>query len=186
LLIADAAELGQVMAQHPLDQINKAKQQPATISGFELNTRVLADGKAYLVLGPESEMAVVGSPEIAKSAELIQASRLGNKEYLDVGQTQLAIYPVEGKEEDYRGIVVLQENWQPLLEQSLVAEHGFIAKIDQLSGEEIRNLQRSEYECAPYPSRWQHLMVISVRFWNLVILSNIWTGCLQSDQCMII
>lgn len=135
LLVAKAAGFEQALVQYPLDQLNKAKQQTVQISGFELNTRILADGKQYLVLGPESELAVVGSPEIAKEAELIQASRLGNKEYLDVGQTQLSIYPVQDKPEDYRAAVVVQENWQPLLEQSLVAELGFIAKVEQFSGE---------------------------------------------------
>jgi multiple sugar transport system permease protein len=139
LIVAEAAGFQQALVQYPLDEINKAKQQTNLVSGLELNTRILEDGRQVLVLGPESELTVVGSPEIAKEAELIQASRLGKKEYLDVGQTQLSIYSVEDKPEDYRAVAIVQENWQPLLPQSLVAEQGFIAKVDQLS-EEVQPL----------------------------------------------
>lgn len=139
LIVAEAAGFQQALVQYPLDEINKAKQQTTLVSGLELNTRILEDGRQVLVLGPESELTVVGSPEIAKEAELIQASRLGKKEYLDVGQTQLSIFSVEEKPEDYRAVAIVQENWQPLLPQSLVAEQGFIAKVDQLS-EEVQPL----------------------------------------------
>jgi multiple sugar transport system permease protein len=135
LIVAEAAGFQEALVQFPLDEVNKAKQQTITISGFELNTRILDDGRQMIVLGPESELAVVGSPEIVKEAELIQAGRLGKKEYLDVGQTQLSIYSVADKPENYRAAVVVQENWQPLLAQSLVAEQGFIAKVEQLSEE---------------------------------------------------
>ncbi|MCK4726874.1 MAG: carbohydrate ABC transporter permease, partial [Anaerolineales bacterium] len=60
-------------------------------------------------------------------------SQLGKKEYLDVGQTQLSIYPVEGMPEDFRAIAVVIENWQPLMAQSDIAEFGFVDTIDQLS-----------------------------------------------------
>jgi multiple sugar transport system permease protein len=78
-------------------------------------------------------MSVVGAPEIAQQAELIQAERLGKKEYLPVGQTQLAIYPVAEKPEEYRAVVVVQENWQPLMEQAFVADKAFIANVENLS-----------------------------------------------------
>jgi len=145
LLVAEAADLEQALLQYPLDQLNKAKQQTVAITGFELSTRLLADGSQYLVLGPESELAVVSTPEIVKDAELIQSNRLGNKEYLNVGQTQLSIYPVQDKPEDFRAVVVVQENWQPLLEQSLIAEWGFIAKVNQLSEESQINIYNNLY-----------------------------------------
>jgi multiple sugar transport system permease protein len=83
-------------------------------------------------------MTVVGSPEIAEEARLIQSDLLGKKEYIDVGETQLSIYTQEDETEDYRVVVIAEENWQPLMAQSVVAEHGFIATIDDLSEGEIR------------------------------------------------
>jgi ABC-type glycerol-3-phosphate transport system permease component len=80
-------------------------------------------------------MAVIGSPEIVEDARLIQSDLLGKKEFIDVGETQLAIYAVEGEAEDFRAAVVVEENWQPLMAQSDVAEHGILATIDELSEE---------------------------------------------------
>jgi ABC-type glycerol-3-phosphate transport system permease component len=133
LVIVEVSELEGKLSQYPLDQVNRGDLQAITVSGYELSTRLMEDGNQLLVIGPEAELAVVGSPTIVDEAELIQSSRLGKKEYLDVGQTQLSIYPVEGKSEDIRAIAVVKENWQPLMAQSDVAEYGFITTIEQLS-----------------------------------------------------
>lgn len=135
LVVVEVSELQGALSQHPLDQVNRGDLQSVTVSGFELSTRQMEDGAQLLILGPEVEQAVVGSPDIVTEAKLIQSSKLGKKEYLDVGQTQLSIYPVEGEPEDFRAIVVVEENWQPLMAQSDVAEYAFIATIDQLSEE---------------------------------------------------
>ena len=133
LVVVESADLEGVLSQYPLDQVNRGDLQGVTVSGYELSTRLMEDGSQLFVLGPEVELAVVGSPDVVDQADLIQSSRLGKKEYLDVGQTQLSIYPVEGIPEDYRAIAVVEENWQPLMAQSDVAEYGFITTIDQLS-----------------------------------------------------
>ena len=133
LLVMDISGLGQAFEQYPLDQVNRGKREKVTLSGYELEARQMEDGRRLLVLGPESEMSVVGAPEIAQQAELIQSERLGKKEYLPVGQTQLAIYPVAEKPEEYRAVVVVQENWQPLMEQAFVADKAFIANVENLS-----------------------------------------------------
>ena len=135
LVIVEVSELEGKLSQYPLDQVNRGDLQAVAVSGYELSTRLMDDGSQFFVIGPEVELAVVGSPDIFDEAELIQSSRLGKKEYLDVGKTQLSIYPVEGKSEDFRAIAVVEENWQPLMAQDDVAEFGFITTIDQLSEE---------------------------------------------------
>ena len=139
LIVIAVAELMGTLSQMPLDEVNRGDLGQAVVSRVELSIREMGDGKGYLVLGPETEMAVVGSPEIAKDARLIQSDLLGKKEYIDVGETQLSIYPVDGEAEDYRVVVIIQENWQPLMAQDLVARNGFIATVDELSeGGEIK------------------------------------------------
>ena len=139
LVVVPVEDLEGKLFQEPLDQVNRGDSQKVNISGFELKTRVMEDGTQYLVIGPEVELAVVGDPNIVEDAELIQASRLGKKEYMDVGKTELSIYPVEGKPEDFRAVVVVKENWQPLMAQSDVEKYGFVATVDQLSEEsEVR------------------------------------------------
>lgn len=138
LIVIEAEGLAGLLSQQPLDEVNRGELSKVVVSGVELNTRGMEDGTQYLILGPEAEMAVVGSPEIVKDARLIQSDLLGKKEYIDVGETQLSIYPVEGEAEDFRAVVVVEENWQPLMAQSVVAEHGFIATIEELSEGEIK------------------------------------------------
>ncbi|MCJ7658591.1 MAG: hypothetical protein MUO67_05540, partial [Anaerolineales bacterium] len=133
LVVVEVSQVEGKLSEYPLDQVNRGDLQAVAVSGYELSTRMMEDGSQLFVLGPEVELAVVGSPDVVDQAELIQSSRLGKKEYLDVGQTQLSIYPVEGMPEDYKGIAVVEENWQPLMAQSDVAEYGFVTTIDQLS-----------------------------------------------------
>lgn len=135
LIVVEVSELEGKLAQYPLDQVNRGDLESSVVSGYELSSRLMEDGSQLFVLGPEVELAVVGSPDVVNQAELIQSSRLGKKEYLDVGKTQLSIYPVEGKPEDFRAIAVVEENWQPLMAQEDVAEYGFVTTVDQLSEE---------------------------------------------------
>jgi multiple sugar transport system permease protein len=138
LVVIEIDGLRGTLTEQPLDEVNRGDLEKTMVSGFELNTRKMEDGSQYLVLGPELEMAVVGSPEVVKDAELIQSDYLGKKQYIDIGATQLSIFPVEGYPEEFRAIAVVEENWQPLMNQSEVAENSFIATIDNLSEGETR------------------------------------------------
>lgn len=135
LLVARLASLRGALSQYPLDQANKGKRDQAEVNGYELDGRRLADDRLMLVIGPESELWVVGPPSIARDARLVQASRLGEREFVPLAGTELAIYPVAGEAEDFRAAAIVQENWQPLVPQSLVAEHGIIAKVAELGAE---------------------------------------------------
>jgi len=135
LIIVEVNKIAGALSLNPLDQINKSKRAKVTLSGFELDIRQMDDGRQLLVIGPETELSVLASPEVAKQAEIIQTSRLGNKEFQNTGNTQIAIYTVEGKPEGSKWIVLVQENWQPLMAQDFVAQHAFIAKIENLSQE---------------------------------------------------
>lgn len=135
LLVVSLDALEGALSQYPLDQLNKGKRDKAPVSGYQLDGRRLADDRLVLPLGPESELWVVGPPAIAADARLIQANRLGQKEFVPMGGTELAVYPVEGEAPDFRAVNIVQENWQPLIPQSLIAEHGIIAKVAQLGAE---------------------------------------------------
>lgn len=138
LIVVEVDALAGSLLQRPLDEVNRGDLGKVVVSGVELSTRDMESSDQYLVLGPETEMAVVGSPEIVNDARLIQSDILGKKEYIDVGETQLSIYPVEGEAEGFHAVAVVEENWQPLMAQKDVAEQGFIATIDELSEGETR------------------------------------------------
>lgn len=139
LIILDTAALGEAVQQLPLDLVNKAKGETAAVGEFELQARKVDTGEggmqSALVVGPERELFVVGSPDIAARASLIQSSRLGKREPLQVGRTELSKYPVEGEPADHRVVVIAQEKWQPLIDQEVVAEYGILARANELSGE---------------------------------------------------
>jgi len=135
LLIAKLDDLKGALSQYPLDQANKGKRDEAEVNGYQLDGRRISDDRLALVIGPESELWVVGPPAIAEDARLIQAKRLGEKEFVPMGGTELAIYQVEGEADDFRAATIVEENWQPLIPENLVAEHGIIAKVSQLGDE---------------------------------------------------
>ncbi len=135
LLVARLDDLRPALSQYPLDQANRGPREKVLVAGHELDGRRLADGRLALAIGPESELWVVGPPAIAQDARLIQASRLGEREFVPLGGTELAMYQVEGEDPDFRAAAIVQENWQPLVPQSIVAEHGINAKIAQLGAE---------------------------------------------------
>jgi len=135
LLVARLDDLRPALSQYPLDQANRGPREKVLVAGHELDGRRLADGRLALAIGPESELWVVGPPAMAQDARLIQASRLGEREFVPLGGTELAMYQVEGEDPDFRAAAIVQENWQPLVPQSIVAEHGINAKIAQLGAE---------------------------------------------------
>jgi multiple sugar transport system permease protein len=120
---------------YPLDLANKGKVAKVDVGGYELSVRTQDDGRQIMAIGPESELWVVGSPEIARNATVVQSSRLGNRVLIEVGQTQLPIYTLEGDTEENHYVVIAQENWWPLMEQGLLAEVAFVAKDVNLSPE---------------------------------------------------
>jgi len=135
LLVTRLDNLRPALSQYPLDQANRGPREKVLVAGHELDGRRLADGRLALAIGPESELWVVGPPAMAQDARLIQASRLGEREFVPLGGTELAMYQVEGEDPDFRAAAIVQENWQPLVPQSIVAEHGINAKIAQLGAE---------------------------------------------------
>jgi multiple sugar transport system permease protein len=135
LIVLEVQEGENIFEVYPLDLANKGKQEKMTVAGYEFNVRNYEDGNQFIVIGPESELWVVGSPEIAQKAEVIQSDRLGKKELIDVGSTEIPVYTVEGMPEGEKYVAIAQENWQPLLPQSLLVEKGFVTTEANLSEE---------------------------------------------------
>ena len=145
LMVVDVQTVGSAFTLYPLDQVNRSKSIPTTISGVKLSGRDMGENNLVLALGPESELWIVGSPEVASQATLIQSERIGTKEFLPVGQTQVSVYQIKDMPVDERYVVLVQENWQPLMEQSVLKEKAFIVTDDQLSPERTRQLFNGLY-----------------------------------------
>jgi multiple sugar transport system permease protein len=135
LVVMEVKEGEDIFEVYPLDLANKGKQESKPVAGYNLNVRNYEDGKQYFITGPESELWVVGSPEIARNAEVIQTDRLGKKELVEIGSTEIPAYTVKDKPEGEKFIAIAQENWQPLMEQSLLADKAFVTNDANLSEE---------------------------------------------------
>jgi len=68
LIILQVKEGEKIFDVYPLDLANKGKQEKMTVAGYEFNVRNYEDGRQFIITGPESELWVVGSPEIAQKA----------------------------------------------------------------------------------------------------------------------
>lgn len=135
LVVLDVTGREDIFEVYPLDLANKGKQESQAVAGFNLNVRNYEDGEQFILIGPESELWVVGSPEIAQKAEAVQSDRLGKKELIEVGNTQIPIYTVDGKPEGEKFVAIAQEIWQPLMPQELLAEKAFVTSAANLSDE---------------------------------------------------
>jgi multiple sugar transport system permease protein len=133
LLVVPASQLAGALYQYPLDVVNQSQSSTFTISGVDLDTHILPDSRQGLAIGPEDELWVMGPPSIASQGKMIQPKMLGEKDFQTFGQTQLAVYPVQGEPETARFINLAQESWQPLLPQDIVKKYGILAKEDELS-----------------------------------------------------
>ncbi len=135
LLVVPASQLEGALYQYPLDVVNQSKAGSITISGVDVSTRMLPDGRQGVAIGPEDEFWVMSPAAIASQATMVPAKMLGDKDFKSFGRTQLAVYPVKDQPADARFISLTQESWQPLLPQDVVQQYGFLAKESQLSPE---------------------------------------------------
>jgi multiple sugar transport system permease protein len=135
LWVVPASQLVGALYQYPLDIVNQSKLGNITISGVDVSTRTLPDGRQVVAIGPEDEFWVMSPAEIASQAEMVSAKKLSEKDFKTFGRTQLAVYPVQDYPEDERFIILAQESWQPLLPADIVKQYGFLIIESQLSPE---------------------------------------------------
>lgn len=135
LMVIPASQIAGALSQYPLDIVNRSDSTTVTVSGVDLDTRLMPDGKKVIAIGPEDTLWVMAPPEIAAQGKMISVKELGDKDYQTFGQTQLAVYPVQGEPPDKRFINLAQESWQPLLPQDVVQKYGILAKESELSAE---------------------------------------------------
>ncbi|MBN8636972.1 MAG: hypothetical protein J0M07_16715, partial [Anaerolineae bacterium] len=112
LIVAEVDDLQTAALRMPLDAVNAGDRASPEIGGVEFRGREVetADGARQIIpIGPESQLTVVGSPEIAAAALLVPVEQLAEAGFAPVGQTELPQFTVEGQ--DGEVIVLVQESW---------------------------------------------------------------------------
>lgn len=153
LVVVALADVQDAVRSFPLDEVNSGGRANLTIEEVDFRGREITtdDGETLQVIpiGPESELTIVGAPEIASSAVLVPAEQLAQAGFASVGQTELRLWQIsEGDPTPY--ILLAQETWQPILEEALLDEHAFVAPRARLGDREVRPVQGVAMQVSSY------------------------------------
>jgi ABC-type glycerol-3-phosphate transport system permease component len=84
-----------------------------------------------LPIGPESQLTVVASPDVAASALLVSMEGLDDAGFAPIGNTELPLVTIPGQSGEY--IVLVQDSWQPVINEEEFDANVFVAERSLLS-----------------------------------------------------
>jgi ABC-type glycerol-3-phosphate transport system permease component len=153
LVVVELADVQDAVRRFPLDEVNSGERANPTVEEVEFRGREITteDGQTIQIIpiGPESELTIVGSPEIASTAVLIPAEQLAEAGFASIGDTELKLWQI-GEDDSTPYILLAQESWQPIIEEALLDEHAFVASRAQLGERETRPVQNVAMQVATY------------------------------------
>ena len=133
LVVAETPDVLAASLRLPLDVVNGGDRADVEIGGVEFRGReiVMEDNPLQAIpIGPESQLSVVGSPEIAASALLVSEESLSDAGFAAVGETELPLVTVNGLEGEF--ITLIIESWQPVIDEVEFDAQTFVASRSQL------------------------------------------------------
>jgi multiple sugar transport system permease protein len=151
LIVADVADVQAAAFRMPLDEVNSGDRASLEIGGVEFRGRAVEteDGVREIIpIGPESQLSVVGSPDIAASALLVSSENLSNAGFATIGQTELPQVNLAGQEGDY--IVLVRESWQPIINEAEFDANAVVAQRAQLTDERTLTVNGVAMQGATY------------------------------------
>lgn len=151
MIVAEVSNLHDALLRLPLDVVNAGERADAEIEGVEFRGRALdtdAGGIEVIPIGPESELLIVGSPEIAVQARLVPADQISNGGTYDVGETSLKLWNI-GDDSDSGYVLLSQDTWHPVINEEILDEHAFVAPRDQIGERQPQLVQNVVMQVAP-------------------------------------
>lgn len=138
---------GDAMAVVEVDKLTTAQVMPLTVvrgadrANVELlDVRLQAremtgDGGTQVLveLGPESELVVVSTPEVAEHARLAGKGEVQAARAVTIGSTELDVFTIAGDDSGTEYVRVSDESWQPILELSLIVDHALAVPNSDLT-----------------------------------------------------
>lgn len=134
LVVVDVNDLQAAALRMPLDEVNGGERASLEVGGVEFRGRtVQMDGSPVEVIpiGPESQLTVVGAPEIAAAATLVSTENLSDAGFAPVGQTELPLMTIDGQPGEY--IMLVKESWQPVINEEQFDANALVAPRSQLT-----------------------------------------------------
>jgi multiple sugar transport system permease protein len=151
-VVVELADIQDAVRRFPLDEVNGGERANAVVEDVEFRGREITteDGQTLQIIpiGPESELTIVGPPEIASTAILIPADQISQAGFASIGETELRLWQIG--EDTTPHILLAQESWQPILEEALLNEHAFVAPRTLLGERELRPVQNVAMQVTSY------------------------------------
>ena len=136
----------------PLTVVNGGKRLTPEVNGVALQGRTMEENGVpvdVLALGPESELVVVSTPDVASSAMLVLKTALQNKTAVPIGSTELDVYTLAGDDSGRQYVSVTEDSWNPVLELQTVIDYAYTVPNSSLTGDktsyELRNITYDRY-----------------------------------------
>lgn len=114
----------------PLDEVNGGARATVEVDGVEFRGRAVAE-RTVFAIGPESQLTVVGSPEIAAAAALVSINDIESAGFRPVGQTELPLITVNNLDGEF--VELVRETWHPVINEDVFDAEVFVAPRAQLS-----------------------------------------------------
>jgi ABC-type glycerol-3-phosphate transport system permease component len=130
LVVADLADVQAAALRLPLDEVNSGARATAEVDGVEFRGRTVGE-RTVFAIGPESQLTVVGSPEIAASAVLVAIDTIESAGFKPVGQTELPLITVSNLNGEF--VELVRETWHPVIDEEQFDAHTFVAPRTQLT-----------------------------------------------------
>ncbi|MCZ7542270.1 MAG: ABC transporter permease subunit [Anaerolineae bacterium] len=133
LIVAALEDVQAAAMRLPLDELNSGDRISPVVEDVEFRGReVEIDGATLqlIPIGPETELNVVSAPDVAAGALLVPTERLSSAGFAEVGETEIALSRIEGDATDY--VVLISEQWQPVIDEEEVDAKAFVAARGQL------------------------------------------------------
>ena len=106
--------------------------------------------QTVFAIGPESELTVVGPIGIASEARIVPSNVVEDAGFEAIGDTELRVYELSDYEGETRYVILTQELWQPVIEESDLNIYGFVTDNDRLGERRIEEVNGFDMELAPY------------------------------------
>lgn len=135
LVVAPVDDLVAASARMALAEVNSGDRAPLELQDYRFLARELEDGRTVIPLGPESQLTVVASQDVAEHIMLVNADVPVDPELVPLGETELEVYRLEGHDPDERFVLLSSEVWQPIINLDVAREYGLSVRNDQLAGE---------------------------------------------------
>jgi ABC-type glycerol-3-phosphate transport system permease component len=135
LVVARVDDLTAIASIRPLDEVNGGERANIEVDDYRFQARELTDeGLTLIALGPESELTIVASKDIAASAILVPAETLNSSDTAPFGSTQLEVYTLADGPENETYVLLSSESWQPIIDLEEAHRAGIAVQNDSLSG----------------------------------------------------